>query len=184
MRTAYGISAGERVVMYHGRLDPEKGLDVLIEAVALLRAKPFRLLLVGRGSDEYTAHLKALIAGKGVQDKVVFTGFVNPVMAYVASADIGVLPSIVPEGCSLSAQEHLSQGHPVVVTNNGGQREYVVEGSNGLLVPPGDAQALAYALAALIDNEELRQRMGRQAKADFDDHLSYEHFYEKIMKIY
>lgn len=184
VRTAYGISAGERVVMYHGRLDPEKGLDVLIEAVALLRAKPFRLLLVGRGSDEYTAHLKALIAGKGVQDKVVFTGFVNPVMAYVASADIGVLPSIVPEGCSLSAQEHLSQGHPVVVTNNGGQREYVVEGSNGLLVPPGDAQALANALAALIDNEELRQRMGRQAKADFDDHLSYEHFYEKIMKIY
>ena len=184
VRAEYNIPSGELVVMYHGRLDPEKGLDVLIEAAALIREKPFRLVLVGRGSDEYTAHLKELIATKGLQGKVVFTGFVSNVLSLVASADIGVLASIVPEGCSLSAQEHMAQGHPIVATNNGGQREYIVDGSNGLLVPPADAPALAQAIGRLIDDDDLRQRMGRKAKADFDDHLSYEHFYSRIKEIY
>ena len=184
VRAEYHIPSSELVVMYHGRLDPEKGLDVLIEAAAIIREKPFRLVLVGRGSDEYTAHLNELVATKGLQGKVVFTGFVSNVLSLVASADIGVLASIVPEGCSLSAQEHMAQGHPIVATNNGGQREYIVDGSNGLLVPPADATALAQAIARLIDDDELRQRMGRQAKADFDDHLSYEHFYKQISKIY
>jgi len=90
----------------------------------------------------------------------------------------------VAEGCSLAAQEYMSQGHPILATNNGGQREYIVDGHNGLLVPPGDAVRLAEAMSRLIDDADLRRRMGRQAKADFDDHLSYEHFYKKIRKIY
>ena len=184
VRERYGIADNELVVMYHGRLDPEKGLDTLIEATDLLREKPFRLLLVGRGSDEYTARLKEHIAAKGLQGKVVFTGFATNVLSFVAAADIGVLPSIVPEGCSLSAQEHMSQGHPIVATNNGGQREYIVDGRNGLLVPPADAQALAQAMGRLMDDDSLRQRMGLQAKADFDGLLSYEHFYSKIKNIY
>lgn len=180
----FGIPADEQVVMYHGRLDPEKGLDVLVEAVSLLRDKPFRLVLVGRGSEEYTAHLKSLIAEKQVVDKVVLAGFRNPVLPYVAACDIGVLPSIVPEGCSLSAQEHMALGHPIIATNNGGQREYIEHGKNGLLVPPDNVQALADALNQLIDHEDQRLQMGRQAKADFMDHLHYEHFYAKMQKIY
>ena len=78
----------------------------------------------------------------------------------------------------------MSQGHPVVVTNNGGQREYVSQGQNGLLVPPGDAQALAEAIARLVDDSALRQRLGKQAKADFDDHLNYAHFYAQIKTVY
>jgi glycosyltransferase involved in cell wall biosynthesis len=184
VRGKHGIPQDELVVMYHGRLDPEKGIDVLIEAVALLRDLPFRLVLVGRGSEEYTAHLQQLIADRQLTGKVVMAGFLSAVLPYVAAADIGVLPSIVPEGCSLSAQEHLSQGHPIIATNNGGQREYIVDGSNGLLVPPGDAQALAGALTRLIGNEALRRQMGRQARADYDDHLNYEHFYQQIQTIY
>ena len=69
-------------------------------------------------------------------------------------------------------------------TNNGGQREYIENGKNGLLVPPNDVQALADALRQLIDNTTQRQQMGQQAKADFYDHLHYEHFYKKIQKIY
>ena len=184
VRTEFGISPDNLVVMYHGRLDPEKGIDTLIEATDILREKPFKLVLVGRGSDAYTANLNAIVKEKHLEDKVTFAGFRNAVLPYVASCDIGVLPSIIPEGCSLAAQEHMSQGHPIVATNNGGQREYIVSESNGLLVPPGDAKALATAIGRLIDDAGLRHRLGRQAKADFDDHLSYEKFYAQIRTIY
>lgn len=180
----FGIPDRNVIVMYHGRLDQEKGLDVLVEAVGQLREKPFSLILVGRGSDEYTAHLKSLIAELHLDNKVVLAGFRNPVWPYVKAADIGILASIVPEGCSLAAQEYMSQGHPVVATNNGGQREYICDGKNGLLVPPGDSRRLAEAMGRLIDDAQLRQQLGHQAKADFDDHLNYEHFYAQIKKIY
>ena len=184
IRTKHHLPAEDVIGMFHGRLDPEKGLDTLLEAVALLRDKPFRLVLVGRGSEDYTAHLKQVVQEKGIAEKVVFTGFVHPVLPYVAAADFGILVSTVQEGCPLSPQEYMSQGHPVVVTNNGGQREYVVHEQNGLLVPPGDVQALAEAMARLVDDVVLRQRLGQQAKADFDDHLNYAHYYEQMKEVY
>ena len=170
--------------MFHGRLDPEKGLDTLMEAVAQIKDKPFRLVLVGRGSEDYTAHLHQVAEDKGVSDKVIFAGFRHPVLSVVAAADFGILASTVQEGCPLSPQEYMSQGHPVVVTNHGGQREYVVQEQNGLLVPPGDAKALAEAMARLVDDAALRQRLGEQAKTDFDDHLNYEHYYAQIKNVY
>ena len=178
------IPADTVIAMFHGRLDPEKGLDTLLEAMSLLPSPGVGLVLVGRGSEEYTAHLKQKATELGIAHKVVFAGFQHPVLPWVAAADIGVLASTVSEGFPLSPQEYMSQGRPVVVTDNGGQREYVVDGTNGLLVPPGDAQALANALSRLAADADLRQRLGQQAKADFDDHLNYEHFYQQIKNIY
>ena len=184
IRSEFQIPSDCIIGMFHGRLDPEKGLDTLLEAVAQVKDKPFRLVLVGRGSEDYTAHLHQVAEDKGVSDKVIFAGFRHPVLSVVAAADFGILASTVQEGCPLSPQEYMSQGHPVVVTNHGGQREYVVQERNGLLVPPGDAKALAEAIARLVDDAALRQRLGKQAKADFDDHLNYEHYYEQIKRIY
>ena len=184
IRAQYAIPEDCVIGMFHGRLDPEKGLDTLLEAVAQIKERNFRLVLVGRGSEEYTAHLKQTVQEKDIAEKVVFAGFVHPVLPYVAGADFGILASTVQEGCPLSPQEYMSQGRPVVVTNNGGQREYVVQEQNGLLVPPDDAKALAEAIARMVDDAALRQRLGKQAKADFDDHLNYTHYYEQIKKIY
>ena len=78
----------------------------------------------------------------------------------------------------------MSQGHPVVATNNGGQREYIVDGKNGLLVPPGDARKLADAMAKLIDNPDECHQLGLQAKKDFMEHLSYDHLYSQIKELY
>ena len=172
------------VAMFHGRLDPEKGIDALMDAVEQIKDKDFKLVLIGKGSDEYTEHLKTTINNKGIAEKIIFAGFRHPVLPYVAGADFGILASTVREGCPLSPQEYMSQGHPVVVTDNGGQREYVVEEQNGLLVPPGNAKALAEAIARLVDDAALRQRLGQQAKADFDDHLNYDHYYAQIKTIY
>jgi glycosyltransferase involved in cell wall biosynthesis len=191
IRSKYQIPDDCVIGMFHGRLDPEKGLDVLLDALSLLKDSSYLsprasylLILVGRGSEEYTAHLKQVVAEKGLSERVVFAGFVHPVLPYVAAADFGILASTVQEGCPLSPQEYMSQGRPVIVTNNGGQREYVIEGQNGLLVPPGDAKALAEAIARLVGDAALRQRLGQQAKADFDDHLNYAHYYAQIKTVY
>lgn len=184
LRQELGIPADSVLAVYHGRLDQEKGLDTLVQAVARIKERPFHLVLVGRGSDEYTAHLMQLIAADGLQQRVMLAGFRHPVIPYVAAADFGILASTVSEGCPLSPQEYMSQGRPVIVTDNGGQREYVIDGHNGLLVPPGDIDALAKAMARMTDDDDLRWRLGQQAKADFDDHLNYEHFYSQITEIY
>ena len=184
IREKYGIADDEVIGMFHGRLDPEKGLDTLLEAVSLIRQKPLRLVLVGRGSDEYTAHLKERIAELGIQEKVVLAGFCHPVLPYVADADFGLLASTVREGCPLSPQEYMSQGKPVVVTDNGGQREYVTDRKNGLLVPPADAPKLAMAMALLTDDAALRLELGQQARTYFMESLSYEHLYSQIRELY
>jgi len=118
--------------------------------------------IIERGSHDQ------LIAEKGLGDKVLLAGFRHPILPYVAGADFGVLASTVREGCPLSPQEYMSQGRPVVATNNGGQREYIDDGKNGLLVEPGDARQLADAMRRLAADAELRRRLGRQAKADYD----------------
>lgn len=105
-------------------------------------------------------------------------------LPYVAAADFGVLPSTVQEACLLSAQEYMSQGIPVVTTDNGGQREYLHHGENSLLVPPADPTALADAMGRLADDADLRHRLGRQARADFDSTLAYDHFYRAMRSLY
>ncbi len=184
IREEFSIPKDTVLAMFHGRLDPEKGIDILIEAAALLKGTNFRLALVGRGSEKYTAQIQQLITDKGLQNHVLLLGFRHPVLPYVAAADFGVLASTVSEGCPLSPQEYMSQGHPVVATNNGGQREYIIHEKNGFLVNPGDSQALASAMRLLIEQPELRRELGLEAKATYDKYLNYDHFYAQIKKIY
>lgn len=184
LRSRHALPSTDLIAMYHGRLDPEKGLDPLLEAMSSLRDRRLQLLLVGRGSDEYTARLKQQARTLGIADRLHFAGFQSEVLPYVAAADFGVLPSTVQEACLLSAQEYMSQGIPVVTTDNGGQREYLRHGENSLLVPPGDPTALANAMARLADDADLRRRLGRQARADFDGALAYDHFYRAMHTLY
>lgn len=188
LREELNIGTDEAMAMYHGRLDPEKGIDTLMDAVEKLKkdqnVRPFKLVLIGRGSQEYTRHLQDLISKKQLQDVVRLAGFRHPVLPYVATADFGILASTVQEGCPLSPQEYMSQGRPVVATDNGGQREYIVSGINGVLVPPCDSKKLAEAMAQMINDPEKRGEMGRKAKEDFFDHMDYEYFYTQIKQLY
>ena len=184
IRRRLGISSDATVAMYHGRLHAEKGLDTLLHAMTLLCDLPLHLLLVGHGPDDYTSHLRHLAEMHHLADRIHFAGFQAEVLPYVAAADFGVLPSIVREACPLSAQEYLSQGRPVVSSNHGGQCEYLTDGSNALLVPPADPTALADAMRRLTTDTDLRHRLGLQAKADYDHHLTYDHFYSQMQHLY
>jgi len=184
IRQEFHIADHLAIAMYHGRLHKEKGLDTLIEAIGQIREKPFVMLVFGQGSTDYTNHLKEVIQAQGLQQKVIMAGFQESILPYVASADFGVVPSVVRESFSLAALEYLSQGHTVVATNHGGQTEFLTDRKNSLLVPHSDSHLLAKAIAELVDNPPLCQQLGQQGLKDFQSQYDYEHFYENMSRLY
>lgn len=99
-------------------------------------------------------------------------------------ADIGLVPSVVKDSCPLSNLEFMQQGVCVVTTSSGGQPECMENGKSGIIVPPGDADALAHALRRLITDSRLRNAIATAGRQHFNDVLSYSRFLNQIETIY
>lgn len=170
-------------LMFHGRLAPEKGIDTLIKAFATIENKDTRLVIVGSGNEEYIRELQSLAAANGVAERIEWTGHSNDIHPLIEKADIGICPSHVREAGALSVIEYLAHGKPVIASNNGAQPEYVTSGTNGILVAPGDTQALAEAIDTLSDST-VRDTMGKAARETFKERLAYPIFIERIENVY
>jgi glycosyltransferase involved in cell wall biosynthesis len=146
-REALGIDPSARVVLYAGRLSPEKGLAVLLRA-ASRAPEPFELHIVGDGA--LLGELRSLAFTLGIDGLVRFTGNVDhqAVCDWMSACDVFCLPSIT-EGCPNVVNEAMACGRPVVASNVGGLPDMVDE-SCGILVAPGDPQALSGALMAAL----------------------------------
>jgi glycosyltransferase involved in cell wall biosynthesis len=152
-----------------GRLVPKKGFPVLLEAAARLLA-PVRLRIVGDG--EQREELEQRIAELDLADRVELAGPAThaDLPAEYAAAHIVVVPSIMDakgdrDGLPNVVLEAMSSGRPVVASDVGAVSSAVVDGRTGVLVPPGDAEALAGALEFLVDQPDMRERLGREARA-------------------
>jgi glycosyltransferase involved in cell wall biosynthesis len=160
-------------VLAIGRHVRQKGFDVLIDAFAsLIEDKAFHwdLLIAGDGPER--ERLIAQVHGRGLTDRVDFVGRADRAMAVrlFRSAAAFALPSL-HEPFGIVNLEAMAAGAPVVATRVGGVPEFVDDGLSGLLVPPGDAGALAAALRRLFDEPGLRERLshrGREMAASFD----------------
>jgi colanic acid/amylovoran biosynthesis glycosyltransferase len=150
-----------------GRLVPEKGAPVLLDAVAQLagRGVEVELRLVGGG--ELEAQLGAEIERRGLKDRVVLVGPVgqDEILAQYHWADVFCLPSF-QEGLPVVLMEAMATELPVVTTPINGIPELVKDGCNGPLVAPGRADLLADALAELAMDPERRRHLGEQARRD------------------
>lgn len=175
---------GEANIIYAGRIAPEKGLNVLLEALGHIAEMPWRLTVCGTGSEKDVMPLVRLARQLGIDSRVDWKGHVDSVAQEMAAADILVLPSVVPESFGLAALEGMAQGLPVVTTDNGAQREIVDDGVSGLLVPPSSPEALADALGRLIADPEMRRRMGEKGKEIYRTQLNYSRFYNDMLDIY
>jgi glycogen synthase len=171
----FPASPGEATVLFFGRLEPVKGVDVLVQAMSeVWQQRPSaRLVLIGHdtnwgGGESMAARLARIAAPH--QDRLTFTGNQPPERLFpaVAAADVVVLPSRW-ESFSLAALESMALGRPTVVSRVGGLTEFVEDGRNGLVVPPGDASALARALSRLLDDPELQARLGAHASATAEE---------------
>ncbi|MEV0766638.1 glycosyltransferase family 4 protein [Nocardia salmonicida] len=169
-------SAAEAVVVVVGRLSPWKGQDVFLRAIAALRVRPARVVLVGGtffGEETYRAQLEKLAAELGVAAE--FTGHVDDPAEYLTTADILVHCSVLPEPFGQVVVEGMAAGCAVVAARPGGPAEIIDTGVDGLLVPGGDVGALTAALDTLLHDPADRARLalaGRDRARDFDIHTS------------
>lgn len=114
-----------------------------------------------------------LAAGLGVRDKLVFAGRVGDVAGYLGRLQVGVVCSD-SEGLSNALIEYMLRGVVSVATAVGGNPELVTDGETGLLVPPGDADALAAALVRVIESPGLRQRLAGAARTGIEQSCSWQ----------
>jgi len=162
-RGELGVTTASPLIVTLARLTPEKGLTILLRAApTVLAACPdARFIVVGEGPQR--TELEALALTLGVTHAVRFIGFRSDATALLACAEMSVLPSLA-EPAGLALLEAMALARPVVATRAGGPLEIVVDGETGLLVPPGDAAALASAILTLVSSPALCDRMGRSGQ--------------------
>lgn len=170
------------VLCFVGRIVPEKGVELLLKALGGLRSEEWFLKVGGTGNPEYLDFLKSQASELGISDKVEWLGYQEDIWQVMGSADIGAIPSVVPESFGLTILEFMNMGVPVVSTSGGAQGEIIRNGRDGILVEPEES-ALRGALAELIASPAKRRDMGKAAlerAADF----SYDVFWERISGVY
>ncbi len=160
---------GKVNILFVGRLDPRKGVGQLLAALAqvLTQYAAIRLILVGPLDRPARQRYRRLAAAYGLApEQVVFAGAVDQASLprYYASADVFCSPALGGESFGMVLLEAMAAGKPIVATRIGGYRELVSEWREALLVPPGDVEALAAALALLVGSQDLRRRLGEQGR--------------------
>jgi len=182
-RKTLGLDPDQPVVMTVGRLAPMKGQRQLIESTPDLRARfpGLAVLIVGEG------HLHRQLAEQadalGVGGCVRLMGHRPDARLLLDAADVFVLPSL-HEGMPLVAMEAMEAGLPVVATRVIGSEEVVVHGETGLLTPAADAPALGAALAELLADPALRERLGRAGRRRYVDHFTRRRMAEQTRAVY
>jgi len=165
IRGRYLRSKTSKLILFAGRLVPQKDLPNLLQAVPLvLHQHPDALfLLVGSGSEEN--RIRRLAETLGVAGSVVFVGAVPyaQMPAYFAACDLFVLPSVY-EGNARVLAEAAAAGKPVVTTDVSGAQDTVVDGETGYIVPVGEPESLAQGINRLLDDPARAAEMGHRAR--------------------
>jgi glycosyltransferase involved in cell wall biosynthesis len=163
LRNALGFTTGAPILVVVGRLEPQKGHRILLDALPVIQREfpSVRLVCVGEGvlREELQARVRAL----AMDDAVRFVGQQSNVPEWLAFADVVVLPSFY-EGLPLAAIEALAATRAMVATSVDGTPEVVVDEETGLLVPPGDPGRLAGAITRLLRDPGLRKRLAEAGR--------------------
>lgn len=165
--------------LYYGRLSPEKGISVLLKAVA--RVKDARLKLCGAGPEEKA--LKSEAARLGIEKRVKFLGFRqgDELRTIISAARAVVVPSVWYENFPYTVIESMALGKTVIASAIGGIPEIIEDGKTGLLFPAGDSEALQRTLRDLTDERMIALGAAARKRAR---KLTAERFYADLMKLY
>ena len=187
LRQVENVGPDTPVVGFVGRLCPGKGVEMLLEAAALLRRRwpDFRLFILGDGPgvNGYVRGLRKMSARLGLAENVHFFGYVDNAAAACSVFDIQVVCSRA-EPFGLVTVEAMAQGLPVAVTNSGGSPEIVRDGVEGFLVEPDDARTLALRLDCLLDSPGLRREMGARGRERVRRRFTLDHMLDATEALY
>lgn len=178
-----GLPPDSHLLLYVGRLAPEKNLETLLRAFLHIRQKTNNTFLVIAGSGKSAGHLQREAQRLGLTERVVFTGFLGRTRLdpLYAASDLFLFPSTT-ETQGLAVGEALAAGVPCVVVNGGGAPEAISDGENGFLVE-NDAAALADMTLRLLGDEPLRARLAARARQSATE-LTPENVARRIITIY
>ena len=162
LRRKLEINDARKILIYHGRIARLKGLDTLLEALALLPKNTFRLILIGRGPDE--ERLKQLAAHLGILESINFLGSMpnQDIPDYIGDADVYVFPSLT-EGWPKSIIEPMLMSKPIVASRIPGVAELLEDEKNALLFEPSNPRDLAAKISRISMDEAFAKRLGRDA---------------------
>lgn len=186
LRADLGFAPDDFVVLFCGRLEPDKGIHKLLEALGTVENLRIKLLIVGSpffGRTQQSSFLRKLEQqARGLEGRVQFTGYIpnEALPAYYHLADVVCVPTLVEEAAGLVAVEAMACGRPVLATRSGGMPEYLAD-SQAVLVDRGPdiVGQLAWALQMLYEHPNLCREMGAagaQRAKDFSVAAFYEHF--------
>lgn len=180
-RRRLGVTDDAFLIGGLGRLAWEKGFADLIRAFASLGSSDTWLVIAGDGPE--WEELRALAVSLDVSSRVLFLGFVEDVPGLLADLDVFVLSSH-QEGHPLALLEAMAMGVPVVATDITGVAETITDGVDGILVPPGDAGALAEAIKAVGRDPDVASRMGRGARKKVEREYTVERMVRRTAVLY
>ena len=180
-KTSYALNTPATIV-FVGRLHPQKGIDTLLHALRKLAERhEVHLHLLGDGP--LRADLQQLANQLGITQQVTFHGQTDEVLLHLQQADLFVLPSRA-EGISNALLEAMSCGLPVVVSAIPGNLDVIDYGYNGLHFPVGNTGALAHCLQRLLDQPDLREQLGRQARQTVEYRFSLNSVADQYIALY
>jgi len=188
LRKQLGITESSIVVGFVGRFSPGKGHEEFLQAASNLSARFSNLhfVIVGeasRGEEAYEAAIKAMSVSLGLALAVTFTGFRNDIPQIMSVFDIFSFPSHA-EAFGAVLIEAMAMTLPVVASKSDGVLDIVVEGETGLLVPPKNSNALAEGLAHLIENPDVREKMGLAGRTRVEKMFSRDSLGEQLLQVY
>jgi len=174
---------GNRTVVFVGRASYEKGIDYLVEAMALVPS-PWKLVLVTGGP--HFANVRERVRALGIEDSVEFPGILSyeETRTHYARADVVAFPSVWLESFGLVGLEAMAHGKPVVGFRAGGVPDWLEDGHTGFLAPLKDAKQLAAKIQQLLDDPELARRLGRNGFERVAQKFNGEIYLRRLLGIY
>jgi len=183
LRRQLGVRDGDLLVLSMARLAPDKGLEYLIAASAILLHTERRFQIVIAGEGPVRTRLEELTRNLGVADWVTFLGFREDISDLLASCDLVVLPSL-REGLSIALLEAMAAGKPIIATSIGGHNELASQAEIARLVPPADAPALCDAILQLASDPSQMARLAMNARTLFESQYTEERMLNTYKQLY
>ena len=182
-RDAFAIPEDAIVIAAAGQLIPRKGHRYLLQAIANLRHSQPEVRLIIFGEGYLNNQLRAQAATLGLSEIVQFAGFRDDLDEYMGCFDIFAHPALA-EGLGVATLKAAAAGVPVVGFSAGGLAEAVIDGETGTLVPAEDVEALRDAIATLIDDDDLRSKMGAAGRERMQKEFSIDTMADKHVALY
>lgn len=183
LRQQLGLDDSTFLLAFAGRLVGWKGLSVAIDAISQLRGEDVKLLIIGTGDD--LERLKNKAMAKGVAEQIIFHEPIehNKLPEFYAACDAGIFPSVGDEAFGITIAEAMACAKPVIASHIGGIPEVVGnEGNAGLLVTPGDAEAIVMAINHLRELPDKGKMMGENARLRIESRYTWQHSTQRLLQ--